>query len=161
MLSTISKPKPNATELAILNEHLLKLARLHFAAVLKENAKSRTALGITEGEWLHLYRDDYQTQSIMEARLDEQLLEALGLDQQDYGEIHVTFGLGMCDVVDTNHPHDCLLLNQELAALEDTITGASLSAAAEAKLIAANTAVSLHDRINNFVGVVVGFALLV
>jgi hypothetical protein len=62
-------------------------------------------------------------------------------------------------VIDTNHPHDCLLLNLEYAKLDDIITAASLSAAAQTKLIASNTAPSLQERINNFSGVVVGFAL--
>jgi hypothetical protein len=134
---------------------------MHFTAVLKKNNKSPTACGITEGEWLHLHKSDHHTFSILEAKLDTQLLEVLGLDVQDCAEIHVTFGLGMCDVIDTNHPHDCLLLNLEYAKLDQIITDASLSAAAQAKLIASNTTVSLRERINNFSGVVVGFALLV
>jgi hypothetical protein len=40
---------------------------MHLAAVLKEKSKSPTACGITEGEWLHLYKDDNHTFSIVEA----------------------------------------------------------------------------------------------
>ncbi len=154
-------PQAYANEISILNGHLLTLARMHFTAVLKRNDKSAAACGLTEGEWLHLHKSDYHTYSIFEATLDAQLLEALGLDEQDRAEIHVTFGLGICDVIDTNHPHDCLLLNLEYAKLNEIITDASFSAAAQAKLIASNTAVSLRERISNFSGVVVGLALLV
>jgi len=150
-----------AKAIAKLNGHLLALVRLHFTIVLKNNEKHSMACGITEGEWLRLYKTDDHTYSIFEAQLDPQLLDALGFDEQDYAEVDVTFGIGICDVIDTNHPHDSLLLNRCFAPLDQIITGASLSAAAEEKLIRANTPGSLAKRIKDFAGVVTGLALLV